>query len=158
MPASIPQGQDSQRTHSRRYTGDPVNCVLLIFAVVDRGAGSPDKLLVVALAEQEDESVYVVLQLVDAVGVVADEGCEAGGESRPLVAGDPVGEHGEHLGELDCVDGFEVDLGHDQSPSVSVSARWMSPWNSSARSVCPRSRAWSRCRVRMGRNCGPVRK
>ena len=65
---------------------------------------------------------------------------------------------GEGLGELCRVGQVQGDAGHgDQLRSVAA-VRWMSPSNKAARAAWPWSRAWSRCRVRMGRNWVPVRK
>ncbi len=53
------------------------------------------------------------------VGGVADEGGQAAGEDLFLAAGWPVGEEGEHLGELGCVAGSRV------MPGMAVgSVRW----------------------------------
>jgi hypothetical protein len=57
---------------------------VLTAAVVDHGVGFSEELFAVAEAEQEHEPVQVRLQLLDAVGVVADEGGEAVGEGLPL--------------------------------------------------------------------------
>jgi hypothetical protein len=96
-------------------------------------------------------------ELVDVVAGMPDEGGEAVSEGVVLAAGDPVGEEGEQFGELDGVAEVEVEVEVSRS-TPSASTRRMRPSNSAARSACPRSLAWSRCLVRMGRNWVLVRK
>jgi hypothetical protein len=81
-------------------------------------------------------------------GAVAEEPAAAGEVAGRMLRAGPGGFGG----------GVTIFLVAGHSVPVSVSARAMSPSNSAARSAWPWSRAWSRCRVRMGRNCVPVRK
>jgi hypothetical protein len=76
-------------------------------------------LFAVAEAEQEHEAAQVDAQLVKVVAVVSELGGEAVGECRFLVAGQPVGEEYEQIGELDRVAEVEAELG-----DVTSSVRW----------------------------------
>jgi hypothetical protein len=75
-------------------------------------AWAREKFFAVADAEEEDESVEVGAEGVDAVGGVADIGGQAASESLLPAAGEPAGDEGERLGKLDGVADVEGDLGH----------------------------------------------
>src|SRR5262249_20548462 len=112
--------------------------------------------------KEEDEPAQVSAEGVGVVGGVADEGGEAIVEGLFLAAGQPAGEEGERFGEFCRVAQVEAYLGHGgQVRSGGAGpgpASWASPSNSAARPACPWLRAWSRWRMRMGRNSVPVRK
>src|SRR6266700_22060 len=65
----------------------------------------------VIAAEQEGEPVQVLAQLADVVCGVTDELSQGGAEAPPI-AGQPLAEELQQLGELGRVHGIEPDLGH----------------------------------------------
>lgn len=66
--------------------------------------------IAVAAAEQEDEAVDVVAQVLDAVGGVADKLFQRCAEAAG-VAGQPLTEEGHHLGEFSGIGGIEDHAG-----------------------------------------------
>jgi hypothetical protein len=65
-------------------------------------------------AEQEGETGQVVTQLADAVGGVADELCQRGGQPG-RVAVQPADQELQHFGEFRGVGGVRSYLGHEGS-------------------------------------------
>jgi hypothetical protein len=67
--------------------------------------------LAVVAAEQEGEPVQVLAQFADVVGGVADELLQGGAEAAP-VAGQPLAEELQQLGELGRVYDVQPEFGH----------------------------------------------
>src|SRR5215467_294777 len=86
--------------------------------------GHAERGLAVAAAEQEDEPLQVITQVGRAVGGVADELCQ-GGAQAVGVAGQPLAEELQHLGQLASVGGVELDIGHGDHCPFWVSRAWV---------------------------------